>query len=112
MNWHFIPLDNRQALALREMAPARKHLAEALLSRGLSQRGVSKAPPGRQHDDSITFSSSRAALSGHANGLPFGRQTENPNPVTDYAWNFPPTTPRTTPSTLTRCRASGTVIGK
>lgn len=43
MNWHFIPLDNRKGLALREMTPAQKHLAEALLSAGLSQQGVIKA---------------------------------------------------------------------
>ncbi len=43
MNWHFIPLDNRKGVALREMTPAQKHLAEALLSAGLSQQGVIKA---------------------------------------------------------------------
>lgn len=42
-NWHFIPLDNRKGVALREMTSAQKHLAEALLSAGLSQQGVIKA---------------------------------------------------------------------
>jgi hypothetical protein len=43
MNWHFIPLDNRKGVALREMTPAQKHLADALLSAGLSQQGIIKA---------------------------------------------------------------------
>ena len=42
-NWHFIPLDNRKGVALREMTSAQKHLAEALLSAGLSQQGVIRA---------------------------------------------------------------------
>jgi len=42
-NWHFIPLDNRKGLALREMSPEQKHLADALLSAGLSQQGFIKA---------------------------------------------------------------------
>jgi hypothetical protein len=43
INWAFIPLDNRKGVALREMTPAQKHLAEALLSAALSQEGVIKA---------------------------------------------------------------------
>ena len=43
MNWHFIPLDNRKGVALREMTPAQKHLAEALLSSALSNQGIIKA---------------------------------------------------------------------
>jgi hypothetical protein len=43
LNWHYIPLDNRKGVALREMTPTQKHLAEALLSAGLSQQGVIKA---------------------------------------------------------------------
>jgi hypothetical protein len=42
-NWHFIPLDNRKGVALREMTPEQKHLADALLSAGLSQQGFIKA---------------------------------------------------------------------
>ncbi len=42
-NWHFIPLDNRKGVALREMTSAQKHLAEALLSAGLSQQGLIRA---------------------------------------------------------------------
>jgi hypothetical protein len=42
-NWHFIPLDNRKGIALREMTSAQKHLAEALLSAGLSQQGLIRA---------------------------------------------------------------------
>ena len=42
-NWHFIPLDNRKGIALREMTPAQKHLADALVSAGLSQQGIIKA---------------------------------------------------------------------
>ena len=41
-NWHFIPIE-RKGLALREMTPAQKHLATALLSAGLSQQGYIKA---------------------------------------------------------------------
>ncbi len=41
-NWHFVPLD-RKGVALREMTSAQKHLAEALLSAGLSQQGIIKA---------------------------------------------------------------------
>jgi hypothetical protein len=42
MNWHFIPRE-RQGLPLREMTAWQKHLAHALLSAGLSQRGYIKA---------------------------------------------------------------------
>ena len=38
-NWHFIPIE-RKGVALREMTSAQKHLADALLSAGLSQQGV------------------------------------------------------------------------
>ena len=41
-NWHFVPIE-RKGLALREMTPAQKHLATALLSAGLSQQGFLKA---------------------------------------------------------------------
>ena len=41
-NWHFVPLE-RKGVALREMTSAQKHLAEALLSAGLSQQGIIKA---------------------------------------------------------------------
>src|ERR1700730_7645440 len=43
LNWHFIPLDNRKGVPLREMTSAQKQLAEALLSAGYSQQGVIKA---------------------------------------------------------------------
>ena len=42
LNWHFIPIE-RKGIALREMTAAQKHLAEALMSAGLSQQGVIKA---------------------------------------------------------------------
>jgi len=42
MNWHFIPKE-RKGLPLREMTPPQKHLAQALLSAGLSQQGYIKA---------------------------------------------------------------------
>ncbi len=42
MNWHFIPKE-RMGLPLREMSMPQKHLAEALLSAGLSQEGAIKA---------------------------------------------------------------------
>lgn len=42
LNWHFIPIE-RKGVALREMTPAQKHLAEALMSAGLSQQGAIKA---------------------------------------------------------------------
>jgi hypothetical protein len=41
-DWHFIPRE-RKGLPLKDMTPAQKHLAEALLSAGLSQRGYIKA---------------------------------------------------------------------
>ncbi|MBC7925179.1 MAG: DUF3500 domain-containing protein [Bryobacteraceae bacterium] len=41
-NWHFIPRE-RKGLAVREMSPHQKHLASALLSAALSQRGYIKA---------------------------------------------------------------------
>ncbi len=42
MNWHYIPKE-RKGLAIREMQPYQKHLADALLSAGLSQQGAIKA---------------------------------------------------------------------
>jgi hypothetical protein len=42
MNWHFIPKE-RKGLPLKDMTPPQKHLAQALLSAGLSQRGYIKA---------------------------------------------------------------------
>jgi len=41
-NWHYIPKE-RKGLTLREMSPYQKHLASALLSSALSQRGYIKA---------------------------------------------------------------------
>jgi hypothetical protein len=41
-DWHFIPKP-RKGLPFREMTPYQKHLAHALLSAGLSQRGYIKA---------------------------------------------------------------------
>lgn len=41
-NWHYVPIE-RKGLPLREMTPAQKHLATALLSAGLSQQGYLKA---------------------------------------------------------------------
>jgi len=50
MNWHFVPPEvftynpkERKGVALREMTSEQKHLAEALLSAGLSQQGIIKA---------------------------------------------------------------------
>src|SRR5262249_44337662 len=43
LNWHFIPLDNRKGVALREVPASSKHLAYTLLSAGLSAQGVIKA---------------------------------------------------------------------
>lgn len=42
LNWHFIPKE-RKGLPLREMTPTQRHLAHALLSTSLSQRGYQKA---------------------------------------------------------------------
>jgi hypothetical protein len=42
LNWHFIPKE-RKGLPLKEMTPPQKHLAQALLAAGLSQRGYIKA---------------------------------------------------------------------
>lgn len=41
-NWHFIPRE-RNGLPLKDMTPTQKHLAHALLSAGLSQKGYIKA---------------------------------------------------------------------
>src|SRR6267378_2645698 len=41
-DWHFIPRP-RKGLPLKDMTPTQKHLAHALLSAGLSQRGYIKA---------------------------------------------------------------------
>src|SRR5690349_11368379 len=42
MNWHYIPKE-RKGLPLKDMTPPQKHLAQALLSAGLSQQGYIKA---------------------------------------------------------------------
>jgi hypothetical protein len=42
LNWHFIP-KTRNGLPLKEMTPAQRHIAHALLSTALSQRGYMKA---------------------------------------------------------------------
>jgi hypothetical protein len=41
-NWHYTPVE-RKGLPLRDMSPAQRHLAAALLSAGLSQQGYIKA---------------------------------------------------------------------
>jgi hypothetical protein len=41
-NWNFVPMA-RRGLTWKEMAPAQRHLATALLASGLSQRGLVKA---------------------------------------------------------------------
>jgi hypothetical protein len=41
-NWHFIPKE-RKGLPIKEMTPAQRELAHALLASGLSQRGMMKA---------------------------------------------------------------------
>ncbi|MBI3853639.1 MAG: DUF3500 domain-containing protein [Verrucomicrobia bacterium] len=41
-NWHFIPKE-RKGLPIKEMTPAQRNLAHALLASGLSQRGYAKA---------------------------------------------------------------------
>ncbi|MEW5976680.1 MAG: DUF3500 domain-containing protein [Acidobacteriota bacterium] len=45
MNWHFIPdsMWPRKGITFKELDPAQRHLAYALLSTGLSQRGYVKA---------------------------------------------------------------------
>lgn len=43
MNWRFIPVEDRKGVALRQMTPEQKHLAEALLSAALSNEGIIKA---------------------------------------------------------------------
>jgi len=42
LNWHFIP-KARKGVSLKEMTPAQRHLAHALLNSALSQRGYMKA---------------------------------------------------------------------
>src|SRR5689334_20159704 len=41
-NWHYIPKE-RKGLPIREMSPYQRHLASALLSSALSQKGYIKA---------------------------------------------------------------------
>src|SRR2546427_8543743 len=41
-NWHFIPKE-RKGLPIKEMTPAQRNLAHALLASALSQRGYAKA---------------------------------------------------------------------
>jgi hypothetical protein len=41
LNWHFIPRE-RKGLPLREMSPAQRHLAHALMAASLSQKGLIK----------------------------------------------------------------------
>src|SRR5438094_777576 len=41
-DWHFIPKP-RKGLPVKEMSPAQRNLAHALLSTGLSQQGYAKA---------------------------------------------------------------------
>jgi hypothetical protein len=41
-NWHFVPRD-RKGLSFKELTPAQRNLAHALLASGLSQRGYAKA---------------------------------------------------------------------
>ena len=41
VNWHFVPKE-RKGLPFKEMSPAQKHLAHALLGTVLSQRGIFK----------------------------------------------------------------------
>jgi len=41
-NWHFVPIE-RKGLSMKEMSPQSRLLAHALLSTGLSARGVTKA---------------------------------------------------------------------
>jgi hypothetical protein len=41
-NWHFVPRD-RRGLPWKDMTPAQRHLASAMLASGLSQRGYLKA---------------------------------------------------------------------
>jgi hypothetical protein len=51
LQWHFVPDNNyqefykttRKGLTLREMTPAQRHLAQAMLASSLSQRGFMKA---------------------------------------------------------------------
>jgi hypothetical protein len=71
-DWHFIPRD-RKGLPYKEMTPAQRHLADALLSAGLTQQGFQKAvtimsledilkeiekdtPPGRRDAEKYYFS--------------------------------------------------------
>ncbi len=42
LNWHFIPKE-RKGITLKELTPPQRHLATALLTSGLSQRGLIKA---------------------------------------------------------------------
>jgi hypothetical protein len=42
LNWHFIPKE-RKGLTIKEMKPEQRHLAQALLATGLSQKGYEKA---------------------------------------------------------------------
>ncbi len=43
LNWHFIPKNDRKGLQFKDMTPAQRNLAHALLASGLSQRGYGQA---------------------------------------------------------------------
>ena len=58
LNWHFIPKP-RKGLPLKDMTTAQKHLAHALLSAGLSQRGYIKAISIMSLDDVLRIDTRR-----------------------------------------------------
>src|SRR3954462_5943493 len=59
-DWHFIPKP-RKGLPLKEMTPWQKHLANALLSAGLSQQGYMKAVTVMSLEDTLRIIESSAA---------------------------------------------------
>lgn len=43
LNWHFIPKNDRKGIQFKDLTPEQRHLAQALLASGLSQRGYAQA---------------------------------------------------------------------
>lgn len=69
LNWRFIPVEDRKGVPLREMTPAQKHLAEALLSAALSNQGIIKAHTIMSLDQILKEQEANAKGKGKGGGL-------------------------------------------
>ena len=71
-SWHFIPMRQRTGLALEQMTPEQKHLADVLISSGMSRAGYQKTKTGMSLEK-VLFDLETAA-----GGNPF-TELRNPN---------------------------------